>query len=274
MSKRKQTAAPKRGAASLAEVQQQLQSAILNGNEAILERLLDNSRTSRQTLFGVYRSAYVGRLVDILMDDYSLLSRYVGEDIFNALARAYIAAHPSRTQNARWFGAGFPAFIATRDECAPHPERAELAAIEKAVSDAFDSADAPLLAIGDLAAVAPADWARLTFAVHPSTTLLFSLTTNSFEMWKALRDDDTPPEPMRLTTEQHVVVWRQGAAPMARVFAPEEAMMWAEARRGAPFAVLCEMLATFDDPDGAALRAAGYLQGWLATEMLTSATLA
>jgi hypothetical protein len=51
----------------------------------------------------------------------------------------------------------------------------------------------------------------------------------------------------------------------------EEAMMWIEASRGARFGVLCEMLATFDDPDGAALRAAGYLQGWLEAEMLSAA---
>ncbi len=273
MNKRGQAALSNRSSLPLAEIQTRLQAAILNNDESIIDALLDNSRTTRHTLFGVYRHAYVGRLVDILKDDYPFLSRHVGEEAFGTLARAYITAHPSRTQNARWFGAAFPAFVAAREEGALHPERAELAAIEKAVSDAFDSADAPSLSLGDLSSVAPDDWARLTFVAHPSTTLL-SLATNSFEMWKALKEGDATPEPMQLTTEQHVVVWRQGTAPMARIFAAEEAMMWAEAGRGVRFAVLCEMLAAFDDPDAAALRAAGYLQGWLAAEMLTTATLA
>jgi hypothetical protein len=34
-------------------------------------------------------------------------------------------------------------------------------------------------------------------------------------------------------------------------------MMWDEAANGIPFGVLCEMLATYDDPDSAAGRGAG-----------------
>ncbi len=53
----------------------------------------------------------------------------------------------------------------------------------------------------------------------------------------------------------------------------EEAMMWAEASRGVRFDALCELLAAFDDPDSAAVRAAGYLQGWLTAELLTAAAM-
>ncbi len=50
---------------------------------------------------------------------------------------------------------------------------------------------------------------------------------------------------------------------MFRELPAEEAMMWDEAANGIPFGVLCEMLATYDDPDGAAARGAGYLHGWI-----------
>ena len=60
---------------------------------------------------------------------------------------------------------------------------------------------------------------------------------------------------------------------MVRVMPYEEAMMWAEASRGLRFDALCELLAAFDDPDSAAVRAAGYLQGWLTAELLTSAEM-
>ena len=49
---------------------------------------------------------------------------------------------------------------------------------------------------------------------------------------------------------------------MFRKLPTEEAMMWDEAANGIPFGVLCSMLATYDDPDGAAARGAGYLHGW------------
>ena len=49
--------------------------------------------------------------------------------------------------------------------------------------------------------------------------------------------------------------------------------MWVEAGRGLRFDALCEMLAIFDSPDDAASRAASYLQGWLTSGLLATATL-
>lgn len=60
---------------------------------------------------------------------------------------------------------------------------------------------------------------------------------------------------------------------MLRPLGAEEAMMWTEAAKGVRFGVLCEMLATFDDPDHAALRAAQYLQGWLLSGALAGAAI-
>ena len=57
---------------------------------------------------------------------------------------------------------------------------------------------------------------------------------------------------------------------MFRELSVEEAMMWDEAANGVPFGVLCEMLATYDDPDDAAARGAGYLHGWITSGILTS----
>ena len=46
-------------------------------------------------------------------------------------------------------------------------------------------------------------------------------------------------------------------------------MMWDEAAKGVCFDVLCEMVATFAGEDGAELRAASYLKGWVDTGLLT-----
>ena len=46
--------------------------------------------------------------------------------------------------------------------------------------------------------------------------------------------------------------------------------LWDEAGGGIPFGVLCEMLATYDDPDGAAARGATYLHGWITSGILTA----
>jgi hypothetical protein len=69
-----------------------------------------------------------------------------------------------------------------------------------------------------------------------------------------------------------LLVWRQDNTPMFRELPAEEAMMWDEAANNIPFGVLCAMLATYDDPDGAAARGAGYLHGWISGGLLTGAS--
>lgn len=253
-------------ALSLSDIQDRLQRAILDGDDAILDLICDNSRTSRDTLFGVYRNAYAARLVDVLGSEYPLMRKYVGEAEFETLARRYIAAHPSRTQNARWFGAKLPAFLLAE---AAQLEIIELATIEKAVSDAFDAADAPVISVADLAQFPPDVWGQLRFKLHPSVAVL-DLVSNALAVWTALKDDEDLPELPAHPVARCVVVWRQDVTPRVREMGAEERMMWIEAGRGARFDALCEMAATFDDPDTASMRAAGYLQGWLLSEMLTS----
>ena len=258
-------------ALTLNEVQTLIQDAILNRDDRALRLVLDNSRTGRETLFGVYQHGYVGRLVEILGQDYEELKSYLGDADFDQLARAYVSAHPSQSQNARWFGRHMPAFLTRDRRYSGRPELAELATIEMSLSDAFDAVDAPNISIADLAAHNPEDWGRLTFAPHPSAKLL-KLLTNACESWKAVKNE-VPVPAVCVRPAQSVVVWRHGLTPMIRDMSAEEAMMWVEACRGLRFDAQCEMVAAFDDPDGAALRAAGYLQGWLAAEMLTSAKL-
>lgn len=258
---------------SLHELQAQMQAAILGDSDAILASIDDGAHAPRHTLLGVYRHAYMARLVEVLGNEYPFVRRYVGEDEFAKLARAFVTAHPSRTQNARWVGKAFPEYLEHHHTTAPRTEIAELASIERAVSDAFDSADAVALGFDDLAAFAPDDWENLTFALHPSVTLLYG-GTNAFDLWKAMKDEVPPPAIEQLPDMQHYVVWRQGTMPKVRAMPYEEAMMCNEAAHGARFGALCQMLATFDDVENAPVRAAQYLRGWIESELLTSAQLA
>jgi hypothetical protein len=260
-----------RAALTLKETQALFQEAILNQDDRVLDFLLDNSRTGRDTLFGVYQNGYVGRLVEILASDYEDLKSYLGEDEFEELARAYVAANPSRTQNARWFGSRMVEFLKTEGRYAQRHEVADLATIEQALSNAFDAADATHITVQDLAKFKPDDWARFTFVPHPSVAII-DVQTNAFAIWRAVKDGKTPPR-VKAKAVQHLMTWRQGTTPMIREIASEEVMMWTEACCGLRFEALCEMVAAFDDPDGAAMRAAQYLQGWLSTEMLVTAKL-
>lgn len=257
----------------LARLQDAFQRAILAGDDAVLAELLDGARDSRQILLGVYRDGYVLRLVDVLRADNAALAAHLGDEDFEAMARAYIAAHPSHHPNARWFGRGLPAFLAETEPYRAEPLLAELAAIDWALSEAFDAADAPNLAAADLASVAPDRWKDLVFLPQAHARRV-DATTNASAIWAAANEDAPAPAAMRLREPERLLIWRAEASAMLRPLGVEEAMLWDEASAGLPFGVLCEMAATYADPDTAALRVAGLLQGWIAAGLLAGFRIA
>ena len=69
---------PDRGPApTLQEVQDSFQRCVIDGDDAILALIPDNSRTDHKVLLGVYRHAYAGRLVDVAAHDYPVLKAYL-----------------------------------------------------------------------------------------------------------------------------------------------------------------------------------------------------
>jgi hypothetical protein len=267
--KRKATASPP---LSLAEVQARFQDAVTAGDDSILALIPDNSRTGANVLLGVYRHAYVARLIEVIRTDHEMLASYLGDAEFDRLARAYVRACPSNTQNARWFCHRLPDFIAAAADYRTRPEIAELAALERALNDAFDAADAAVLDLAALGRHAADAWGDLVFTPHPSAARL-DLATNAFALWRALKDGEAPPAAEVLSDPDRLIVWRKDMASTVRTLEPEEAMMWDEAAKGARFASLCELVATFGGSDGAALRAAQYLQGWIVSGKLADASL-
>jgi hypothetical protein len=252
-----------------ARLQSDFQRGILSGDDKVLAEILDSPQEKREVLFGVYRHAYGSRLVDALRNDHDLLLAYLGDEMFDAMGYAYVAAKPSQHPNLRWFSQGLPEFLKSSEPYSDHPILGDLAALEKTLNDAFDAADAPVVALTDMAGFAPEVWNTLKFQVHPSSRRL-DVSTNAAAVWLALKSDETPPDAVTLEEPGRLLIWRQDVTPMFRELTAEEAMMWDEAAAGIPFGVLCSMLATYDDPDGAAARGAGYLHGWITSELLTS----
>jgi hypothetical protein len=260
------------GSPALAEIQDIFQRAVLHGDGELMSHILDNTRTTRDVLLGVYRNGYVRRLVEIIRNDHPQLATYLGDAGFEDMARSYIAAHPSRTPNARWVPTALPEFLALTAPYAAYPQIAEMAAIERALADAFDAADAPVIGLSDLAAIPPEDWGRLAFRPHPSVRRI-DATTNAAAIWCALKSHVELPSAVTRATPEPLIVWRDGVMPKLRTLRDEEAMIWNEAATGQPFAALCELCAVFDDPAAAPARAAGYLNAWLANGLIMDVTI-
>jgi hypothetical protein len=253
-------------ASGLAALQARMQQDILHRDGSALDAIaVPPGHRAEDRLF-VYQNAYVARLVEIMGKDYDTTWTYLGDQLFYDLARQFIAAHPSKTPNARWFSHGFPDFLAGLDLATQNPAVAELCAIERALGDAFDAADQPALSRDSLAQIMDNTGARLTF--HPSVALL-RLATNSYDIFNALRADQTPPDVIRLQDETWVLIWRKDLTCRHMQLQPDEGAVFEMAMQGHGFEHLCEIAATIGPAERAAFRMAQHLTHWVDNGLIT-----
>ncbi len=251
----------------LANLQSTIQQAILGDKPDAVKLVRKPVKGTPEARLDVYRDAYGLRLTEFIANDYPKLKCYMGEAKFTALAHAYISRHRSNDPNARWYSRHLAEFLRASPAYVRKPELAELADLERCLSEAFDAVDAPVTTMGELAALEPEQFGTVAFDISPSVRR-FKVRTNVTSLWSSLRCDEHPPHPIMLDADQELLVWRQGTASRFRMLGNEEAMALDAAREGVSFGVICEMIATMDDPDTAAVRAATYLRGWIEGEII------
>lgn len=211
-------------------------SAVAEGGRIGVERRL-----------AIYRNAYGARLVEALRDSFGHTLRYLGDEGFDAMARGYLAEHPSTHPNLRWFGGRFAEWLTAT--CPDDPDIGELAALDWALRLAFDGADAPPLALDALAALPPEAWATVRLVWHPTCRRL-ALQHNTLAIWQALDQDRAPPAAERLAAPTRLLVWRREQQPHFRSLGDFEAAAIDRLLAGAGFAATCEALqAEFPDLD-------------------------
>ncbi len=254
----------------LRELQDRFQRAIIAGDDAVLSEIMPGARERPELLLGVYRDWYVNCLVKVLCQDHDAVHAYLGDLLFEKMAREYVAAFPSHHPTVRWYAQHLPQFLRETASYSSRPELADLALLEQKLKDASDAEDAPVLQLADLATIPPEAWPRLRFKTHPSAARL-KFGTNAVAIWIALEEHMDPPAVSRLRSPEHVLVFRHQDIPSFRRIGNEEAGMWGQVSKGLTFSAICEVLEG-NDPDAAASRAAGYLQGWISSSLLSSAT--
>ena len=123
--------------------QSRFQESVLSGDfpEELLQR-----RGGRCARLEIYQHAYRARLIDALVDNYPALHRALGDEAFEDLAAAYIAARPSRYRSIRWFGDGLADFVAEERERLP-PLQTCVAVVTVTVEEHVDQRLAFLLGV-------------------------------------------------------------------------------------------------------------------------------
>jgi len=201
-------------------------------------------------------------LLEALDTDYAGLHTLLGDDEFDAMGRAYIAAHPSTHFSLRWYGDRMSEFLRTVEPYSRYPVFAEMAAFEWAKCDAFDAPDTALCSVTDMAAIPPDAWPGLTFVAHTSLTRL-NLRWNVPTVWKAIDAGEEPPALLENDYPIAWLVWRQDLLTYFRSLSVDEAWALDALQRGENFAAICEGLSEWVDAQNVAAHAAGLLKQWL-----------
>lgn len=234
-----------------------------------LERLIAPSRSlSGLERISIYSEMYTLRLLDVLREDFSVLLNALGERRFEALARDYIAAHPSRHPNLNQFGRHLAEFVASRED-RQAAFLSELARLERAASEVFDAERAVALSRAELEGLAPAGWPRLRLERVPATRVLsFRYPVNRYYVdVKEGRGPRIPkPAPsFALVYRKDWIVWR------ANLSREQHALLEALAT-GAELGAALESLSAREDLELARVQRelAGWFREWSAEGVFRS----
>jgi hypothetical protein len=212
----------------------------------------------------IYRDMYAARLLDVLAEEYPAVARALGEDGFEAAARAYLEAQPSTEPSVSRAGRGLPEFLASRPEAAALPWLADLARLERLRGLVFEAADAAPLSLARLREVPPERWPALPLRPVPALAVLDSAWP-LHAVWAAVLAGEAPATAPART---RLRVWRQDYAVYHVPMAAAEAAGLAALAAGGPFAAVCAAVAEVAGPEGAAREAGGLLLRWIEDGLL------
>jgi hypothetical protein len=248
----------------LARLQREFQDYVLQRDPAVLQQVRQTAPADRAARMQIYAEGYELRLLEALQTDYPGLSAIAGPEQFDALGRAYIAAHPSSFRNLRWYGERLSQFLESAPPWSDRPELAEMARFEWAMASSFDALDAACLSRDALVRIVPDSWPRLSFIVHPAVQRI-ELTTNVPAMWAAQSRGEAVPASDRGPATAWLLT-RRDFQVRFRSMAPEEATAFDRLAARIDFAQWCSEL-------GAAERAVELLNQWLADGALAGYAL-
>jgi hypothetical protein len=249
----------------LRNLQHDFQRHVLKGDAAIMDAVNSTPAVPARTRLTVYSNAYRIRLAEALASNMPRLKELLGDAQFGVIAAEYVDAHPSQFASIRWFGDRLAQSLERS-----HPSQpwlAELAHWEWALAASFDASDATAVGVDCLASVAPGDWAALQLQFHPSVQYL-ELATNAQALFKALAEEQPPPQPATLEHPQPWLLWRQDLKTQYRSLERDEAAAVRIMRAGGTFGAMCEALCEWHEGDEVPLVAAGMLKRWIVEEQL------
>ena len=169
----------------LQKLQTDFHSFLLRGGAQMQQRVSGTAKVGAPIRLAIYYDAYRLRLIEALDSNYPVLHAWIGDEAFDKLGLAYLEAHPSTHFSIRYFGHRLADYLAKTGEYRDQPYLHEMASLEWAMSETFDSADSPLVQLDDITAIPPDAWPEMRLQFDTSLHRL-DLNWNVPITWKAI----------------------------------------------------------------------------------------
>lgn len=175
---------------SLRDTQVAFAAALFDGDASIAGAVRENGIDALQRL-AIYRNQVQGTFERGLQLAHPTVAAVLGDDAFTALARSFMAKHPSRSGDLHDLGSNLAEYLASGADAAARVDAAvpvdaatlaDLARLDRARHRALVADDAPLFDAAKLAAITPSELGNARLALHPSTTIVH-VAHASFAQW-------------------------------------------------------------------------------------------
>ncbi len=257
---------------SLRDLQTCFHAHVLHGDDCMFVQISADSQSNAASRLAIYANAYRLRLIEALTTDFTALHTLTGDDLFERICRGYIDANPSTHYSIRYFGSHLSTFLADTSPYHETPVLAEMAALEWALTLAFDAADDPVLDETALASLPVAAWPGMRVRLHASVQCRV-FHWNAPELWSAIDRQHAPEAPVAYSEPHTWLIWRRALQTYFRPLEDTEAWALNCLREGADFAALCSGLCARVEPSQVGLQAASYLKGWLQAGLVSEIIL-
>jgi hypothetical protein len=247
------------------------------GPDEVDQVIRPSSRLTAAERLSIYAGAYWARLLECLGEVFPVLRRALGAEVFDGFAAEYLERYPSRSYTLDRLGESFPRFLAeTRPdldgEGNPPAEPSwpdfliDLARLEWAIGRVFDGPGVEgeaLLSAGDLAAIAPEDFAAARLETVPCLHLLvlrYPVNAYYTAARRAGEDEEIPlPDP----GAEHLALSRRDFVVRRYPLSPPQHALLAALQEGLAVGEAVAAAAAASNLDDAALGAA--LRAWFET---------
>lgn len=221
-------------------------SALLDPEAGTPDGLIGPDGLHAPKRFNVYRNNVIVSLCEALGETFPAIKSLLGDDYFNALARAFVASHPPQSPVLMWYGADFPDFIDAFPPLENYPYLADVARLEWHWLQAYHAADKTPMDPGVLGGIAPEEVGAVRFEVHPATALVISrwpvldlVRVNRFEPEANLEISLQEPQSVLMTRPEldvDLYLLRPGGDVFLKALSSGETLGEAAARAQAEFA--------------------------------------